>query len=55
MIPPWMKTNMPQRVALEGDDDDDEEGAKWEIGDTPGTAGLSVCLSLLFYSQCSPY
>ncbi|CAG7865844.1 hypothetical protein BRARA_I03977 [Brassica rapa] len=39
MIPPWMKTNMPQRVALEGDDDDDEEGAKWEIGDTPGTAG----------------
>ncbi|KAL0652846.1 hypothetical protein Bca4012_095537 [Brassica carinata] len=46
IIPPWMmKTNMPQRVALEGDDnvfewdDDDEEGAKLEIGDAPGTAG----------------
>lgn len=43
-----MKTNMPQRVALEGDDnvfewdDDDEEGAKLEIGDAPGTAGLFV-------------
>lgn len=49
IIPPWMmKTNMPQRVALEGDDnvfewdDDDEEGAKLEIGDAPGTAGLFV-------------
>ncbi|KAJ0246735.1 hypothetical protein HA466_0172340 [Hirschfeldia incana] len=41
-IPPWMKTNMPQRIAQEGDDDvfecddDDEEGAEWEIGDAPG-------------------
>ncbi|KAF8102151.1 hypothetical protein N665_0201s0434 [Sinapis alba] len=40
-IPPWMKKNMPQRIAKEKDDDvfewDDEEGAEWEVGDAPGT------------------
>ncbi|KAJ4896093.1 Uncharacterized protein Rs2_22887 [Raphanus sativus] len=40
-IPPWMKTNMPQRIAKEKYEDvfewDDAEGAEWEVGDAPGT------------------